>query len=93
MKYQFIISREGASSVSELKVVGKPCILVPFLSHRDQHQVYNAQNLRDDVDFPVLVTNADELRMNDFRKLKEFLEYIQNHPDYDFTLIEEGDGI
>jgi len=27
------------------------------------------------------------------RKLKEFLEYIQNHPDYDFTLIEEGDGI
>ena len=27
------------------------------------------------------------------RKLKEFLEYIQNHPEYDFELIEEGDGI
>ncbi len=27
------------------------------------------------------------------RKLNEFLVYIENHPEYDFTLIKKGDGI
>ncbi len=27
------------------------------------------------------------------RKINDFLDYIKNHPDYDFTLLEEGDGI
>jgi predicted O-methyltransferase YrrM len=27
------------------------------------------------------------------RKLKDFIEYISNHPDYEFEMIEEGDGI
>jgi predicted O-methyltransferase YrrM len=27
------------------------------------------------------------------RKLKDFIEYISNHPDYEFEMIYEGDGI
>ncbi len=27
------------------------------------------------------------------RKINDFLDYIKNHPGYDFTLLEQGDGI
>jgi UDP-N-acetylglucosamine--N-acetylmuramyl-(pentapeptide) pyrophosphoryl-undecaprenol N-acetylglucosamine transferase len=40
-----IISRAGASSVSELSVVGKPCILVPSPNVSEDHQTKNAMAL------------------------------------------------
>ena len=38
-----IISRAGASSVTEFAVAGIPSILVPLPSSSDNHQLYNAQ--------------------------------------------------
>jgi UDP-N-acetylglucosamine--N-acetylmuramyl-(pentapeptide) pyrophosphoryl-undecaprenol N-acetylglucosamine transferase len=40
-----IISRAGALSVSELCIVGKPCILVPSPNVAEDHQTKNAQSL------------------------------------------------
>lgn len=43
-----ILSRAGASSISELRIVGRPCILIPYPLATDNHQFYNALNLRDE---------------------------------------------
>lgn len=42
-----IISRAGASSVSELSVVGKPVIFVPSPNVAEDHQTKNAQSIAD----------------------------------------------
>ena len=40
-----VIARSGASTVSELAVIGRPSILVPFPFALDQDQAANAQHL------------------------------------------------
>ena len=40
-----IISRAGASSVSEIQIIGKPCILVPSPNVAEDHQTKNAMAL------------------------------------------------
>ena len=43
----FIISRSGASSISELCIVGKPTILIPSPNVTEDHQTKNALALAD----------------------------------------------
>lgn len=40
-----VISRAGASSVSELAIVGKPCVLIPSPNVAEDHQTKNAMAL------------------------------------------------
>ena len=40
-----VISRAGASSISELCLLGKPCILVPSPNVAEDHQTHNAMAL------------------------------------------------
>ena len=40
-----VISRSGAMSVTEMSLVGKPCILVPFPFAAEDHQTANAMAL------------------------------------------------
>ncbi|OJV15983.1 MAG: undecaprenyldiphospho-muramoylpentapeptide beta-N-acetylglucosaminyltransferase [Alphaproteobacteria bacterium 33-17] len=40
-----VISRAGASSVSEMLLCNKPCVLVPYPHAKDNHQLYNAKHL------------------------------------------------
>jgi UDP-N-acetylglucosamine--N-acetylmuramyl-(pentapeptide) pyrophosphoryl-undecaprenol N-acetylglucosamine transferase len=40
-----VLSRAGASSISELSIVGKPAILVPYPHAAEDHQAKNAQAL------------------------------------------------
>ncbi|HEY2444411.1 MAG TPA: undecaprenyldiphospho-muramoylpentapeptide beta-N-acetylglucosaminyltransferase [Rhizomicrobium sp.] len=42
-----VISRSGASTISELAVIGRPSILVPFPFATDDHQTANARVLAD----------------------------------------------
>jgi len=43
----FVISRAGASSVSELSIVGKPLIFIPSPNVAEDHQTKNAQSIVD----------------------------------------------
>ena len=53
-----VISRAGASSISELCLLGKPCILVPSPNVAEDHQTHNAMALvRKDA--AILVRDAD----------------------------------
>ncbi len=53
-----VLSRAGASSISELCIVGKPAILVPFPFAAEDHQTKNAQALVD-VDAAILVPDNE----------------------------------
>lgn len=71
-----VISRAGASSISELCLLGKPCILVPSPNVAEDHQTHNAMALvqKDaavlvkDIEAPeLLVKTALELLPDDAR--------------------------
>lgn len=53
-----VISRAGASSISELQLLGKPSILVPSPNVAEDHQTKNALALADR-DAAIMVTDAD----------------------------------
>ncbi|MEP4052360.1 MAG: undecaprenyldiphospho-muramoylpentapeptide beta-N-acetylglucosaminyltransferase [Litorimonas sp.] len=44
-KAHFVIARAGASSVSEIALMGKPSLLIPLEIAMDDHQTINAQSL------------------------------------------------
>lgn len=79
-----VVSRAGASSISELCLLGKPCILVPSPNVAEDHQTKNAQALskRDAAIFvadkdarDTLVDIAIRTAMND-QKLKSLSENV-----------------
>ena len=43
----FVISRAGASSVSELSIVGKPVLFIPSPNVAEDHQTKNAKSIVD----------------------------------------------
>ncbi len=53
-----VVSRAGAGSISELELLGKPCILVPSPNVAEDHQTKNARALSD-VGAAILVADAD----------------------------------
>lgn len=68
-----IISRAGASSVSELCVVGKPIIFVPSPNVAEDHQTKNAQAIADEK--AAILIKETELKDN-FQKI--FLEILND---------------
>ncbi len=42
-----IIGRAGASTIAEIAVIGRPCVLIPYKYAVDDHQMANASNLAD----------------------------------------------
>ena len=68
-----IISRAGASSVSELCVVGKPVIFVPSPNVAEDHQTTNAQAIADEK--AAILIKETELKDN-FQKI--FLEIFND---------------
>lgn len=53
-----VVSRAGASSISELEALGKPCILVPSPNVAEDHQTKNARALSDR-DAAVFIADAE----------------------------------
>ena len=79
-----VVSRAGASSISELQVLGKPCILVPSPNVAEDHQTKNALALVNQ-DAAIMVTDGqseDTLvdtiikTINDKEKLAKLAENI-----------------
>lgn len=72
-----IVARSGASTVAELRVVGKPCILIPFPGHSDHHQLYNAQELQKDANFPVIILDSLSTTKQIAIELKKIIENFE----------------
>ena len=68
-----IICRSGASTLSELKVVGKPAVLIPLLVHKDKHQVHNANGLKTEQD-NIWVSSTKELKEYEYRLMHEIID-------------------
>lgn len=79
-----VISRAGASSISELCLLGKPCILVPSPNVAEDHQTKNAQALSTkdaaifvaDKDARSLLISTALETVNDDAKLKSLAENV-----------------
>ncbi len=54
-----IISRSGASTISELSIIRKPVLIFPFPKATDNHQFYNAKILEKESDFTVEVLDPN----------------------------------
>lgn len=68
-----IISRAGASTVSELAIIKKPVILFPFPQATDNHQYYNAKIFQESSDFSTVVLDPKVSRDEALKEVKEFL--------------------
>ena len=72
-----VISRSGASSVSEIAAAGLPAIFVPLPTAADDHQTTNATAFGD-CDGCIVVQQEDFTP----KKLTEILVYMLNNPQY-----------
>jgi UDP-N-acetylglucosamine--N-acetylmuramyl-(pentapeptide) pyrophosphoryl-undecaprenol N-acetylglucosamine transferase len=70
-----VVCRSGAGAVSELAAAGKPSILVPFPFASDQHQLRNAEAMRNS-GAALLLTDAE---MSGERLLAEILAVTKNN--------------
>lgn len=68
-----IISRAGASTVSELAIIKKPVLIFPYPQATDNHQLYNAQIFRDESDFTVEVLDPKLPHAESVKQTEEFL--------------------
>jgi UDP-N-acetylglucosamine--N-acetylmuramyl-(pentapeptide) pyrophosphoryl-undecaprenol N-acetylglucosamine transferase len=70
-----VISRAGASTVTEVSIIGKPAIFIPLRIATDNHQFYNAKSLSE-------LGGAVLIKEDDFNSvaLKEILLDLLRHP-------------
>ena len=69
-----VISRAGASSISEIQALGKPAILIPSPNVAENHQFHNAMALVEN-DGAILVEEKD---LNDTILAEKVLEIANN---------------
>lgn len=74
-----IISRSGASTVSELRIIKKPTLIFPFPQATDNHQVFNAEILKKESDFDVVVLSPKLSKSEAVERTKEFLLKARDH--------------
>jgi UDP-N-acetylglucosamine--N-acetylmuramyl-(pentapeptide) pyrophosphoryl-undecaprenol N-acetylglucosamine transferase len=85
-----IICRAGASTISELKYVQKPVILIPLRLQKDQHQVYNADLLKAMVQFPVYIHSGKELSHHECGLLKNILDFLSEPKHLKYKIIKNS---
>src|SRR5690606_1102225 len=68
-----IISRSGASTVSELAIIKKPVLIFPFPAATDNHQYYNAEIFKEESDFTVEVLDPRISHSEGLKRTKDFL--------------------
>ncbi len=71
-----VICRAGASSISELQVMGKASILIPYPYAAENHQYYNAKDLADN-NAAILIEEKDL----DGEKLTSLVNLLISNPD------------
>ena len=91
-----IVSRAGASTISELRVVKKPSILIPFPAAVDNHQFYNAQELKDEKKFYVNIIDhrqEDKMISKDIIRALEEIEKENSYFAADDNVIDSSKEI
>ncbi len=68
-----IISRSGASTISELAIIKKPVLIFPYPQATDNHQVFNAQIFKEESTFTVEVLDPKLSHVDSVLRVKEFL--------------------
>lgn len=68
-----IISRAGASTVSELAIIKKPVLIFPYPAATDNHQYYNAQIFQEESDFTVEVLDPKMAHPDCVKRTQDFL--------------------
>jgi UDP-N-acetylglucosamine--N-acetylmuramyl-(pentapeptide) pyrophosphoryl-undecaprenol N-acetylglucosamine transferase len=68
-----IISRAGASTISELAVIRKPALIFPYPQATDNHQYFNAIIFQKESDFTVEVLDPKIREQESLERVKEFL--------------------
>jgi len=74
-----VICRSGASTISELRCVQKPCILIPFPQASYNHQEINAKYLAEEANFPVYIENIESLSCKGFKRMIDIFKELQNN--------------
>jgi UDP-N-acetylglucosamine--N-acetylmuramyl-(pentapeptide) pyrophosphoryl-undecaprenol N-acetylglucosamine transferase len=91
-----IISRAGASTVSELAIIKKPVLIIPYPAATDNHQQFNAEIFRAESDFTVEILDPKSThdvclsRTQDFlsKAFRQELKYTQNPSTGNHTCAE-----
>lgn len=68
-----IIARSGASTVSELRIIKKPCLLIPFPKATDNHQWWNAMQFKQESDFTVGVIDPKSPKSEMLDAVEDFI--------------------
>lgn len=68
-----IISRSGASTVSELAIIKKPVLIFPYPAATDNHQVFNAEIFKEEADFTVEILDPKLPHSDCVTRTQEFL--------------------
>lgn len=68
-----IISRSGASTVSELAIIRKPVLIFPYPQATDNHQFFNAQIFKEESDFTVEVLDPKLPHAESVTRTQDFL--------------------
>lgn len=68
-----IISRSGASTISELAIIKKPVLIFPYPQATDNHQFYNAMIFKEESDFTVEVLDPKLDHNEAIKRVVEFL--------------------
>lgn len=84
-----LVTRAGASTISELRIVQKPVIIIPYPQATDNHQYYNAKELASEVSFPVSILDhnktpeilAQEIyaQLIDWYRNRLVMDYVQKN--------------
>jgi len=68
-----IISRAGASTVSELAIIKKPVLIIPYPAATDNHQYHNAMIFKEESDFTVEVLDSKLPHDQTVKRVEDFL--------------------
>lgn len=80
-----IISRAGASTISELAIIRKPALIIPYPAATDNHQMYNAQIFKEESDFTVEIVDPKLSHQECLLRTQEFLSKASNQ-ELNYTL-------
>lgn len=73
-----IFCRSGASTLSELRYLQIPSVLIPYPYATDNHQEINALSFQQESHFPVFVYKTKELARDNFKLLLEIIDDSRN---------------